>query len=128
MEKSAPLKKGYSKGAIKLPAGYSGVSMEELKDDLFGPEGTTERDLYETELKEEILGDVIKQIRKLKHLTQEELGSKVGVGKAQISRIEKNYNNVTIANFLRILHALNVKVRLSVEVGAQEKKEIELSI
>lgn len=43
---------------IKLPAGYSGVSMEELKDDLFGPKRTTERDLYETELKEEILGDV----------------------------------------------------------------------
>ncbi|MGV3684437.1 MAG: helix-turn-helix domain-containing protein [Daejeonella sp.] len=128
MKKSAPLKKGYSKGGIKLPSGYSGVSMEELKDDLFGSEGTVERDLYETELKEEILGDVIRHMRKLKHLTQEELGSKVGVGKAQISRIEKNYNNVTIANFLRILHALNVKVRLSVEVEAQEKKEIELSI
>ncbi len=128
MEKSAPLKKGYSKGGIKLPASYSGVSVEELKDDLFGPEGTTERDLYETELKEEILGDVIRQMRKLNHLTQEELGSKVGVGKAQISKIEKNYTNVTIANFLRILHALNVKVRLSVEVGVQEKKEIELSI
>ena len=84
--------------------------------------------MYETELKEEILGDVIRHMRKLKHLTQEELGSKVGVGKAQISRIEKNYNNVTIANFLRILHALNVKVRLSVEVEAEEKKEIELSI
>jgi len=128
MGKSISLKRGYSKGAIKLPDGYSGVSMDELKDDLFGEEGTSERDLYETELKEEILGDVIRRMRKLKHLTQEELGSKVGVGKAQISRIEKNYNNVTIANFLRILHALNVKVRLSVEVEAQEKKEIELSI
>jgi len=128
MEKSTTLKRRYSKGAIKLPVRYSGVSMDELKDDLFGEEGTSERDLYEAELKEEILGDVIRHMRKLKHLTQEELGSKVGVGKAQISKIEKNYNNVTIANFLRILHALNVKVRLSVEVEAQEKKEIELSI
>ena len=127
MGKTTTLKRGYSKGAIKLPVEYSGVSMNELEDDLFGEEWTPERDLYETELKEEILGDVIRHMRKLKHLTQKELGSKVGVGKAQISRIEKNYNNVTIANFLRILHALNVKVRLSVEVGAQEKKEIELS-
>ena len=57
MEKSTTLKRGYSKGVIKLPAGYSGVSLEELKDDLFGLKRTTERDLYETELKEEILGD-----------------------------------------------------------------------
>lgn len=59
MKKSTILKRGYSKGAIKLPAGYNGVSLNELKDDLFGEEGTSERDLYETELKEEILGDVI---------------------------------------------------------------------
>lgn len=128
MAKSITLKNEYSKGAIKLPVGYSGVSFDELKDDLFGVEGTSERDLYETELKEEVLGDVIRCMRKLNNLTQEELGSKVGVGKAQISKIEKNYNNVTIANFLRILHALNVKVRLSIEVEAKEKKKIELSI
>lgn len=128
MKKSVPLKKGHARKTIVLPAGYNGVSIDELKDDLFGPEGNSERDRYETELKEEILGDVIRQIRKLNNLTQEELGSKVGVGKAQISKIEKNYNNVTIANFLRILNALNVKVKLIVEIGKQQEKEIELSL
>ena len=127
MKKSTSLKTGLSKGGIEIPKAYSATSLDELKDDLFGGIGTHGRDIYEAELKEEILGDVIKHVRKLKNLSQEELGSLVGVGKAQISKIEKNYNNVTIANFLRILNALNVKVRLSVELGNNDKKEIELS-
>jgi len=127
MKKSADLKMGVSKSGIELPKSYNAVSLDELKNELFGGTGTKERDIYEAELKEEILGDVIRQVRKLKKLSQEELGSLVGVGKSQISRIEKNYNNVTIANFLRILHALNVKVRVSVELETEGQKEIELS-
>lgn len=127
MKKSNSLKAEVSKNVIEIPEGYNVVSLDELKDELFGETGRHERDIYETELKEEILGDVIRHVRKLKKLSQEDLGSLVGVGKAQISRIEKNYNNVTIANFLRILHALNVKVRLSVELESDKQKEIELS-
>jgi HTH-type transcriptional regulator/antitoxin HipB len=127
MKKSKGLKTGLSSGQIEIPTAYNAVSLDDLKDELFGETGTYERDIYEAELKEEILGDVIRHVRKLKKLSQEELGSLVGVGKAQISRIEKNYNNVTIANFLRILHALNVKVRLSVELETDKEKEIELS-
>lgn len=127
MKKSASLKTGLSKNVIEIPKGYSAISLDKLKDELFGETGTQERDIYEAELKEEILGDVIRHVRKLKKLSQEELGNLVGVGKAQISRIEKNYNNVTIANFLRILNALNVKVRLSVELETDDEKEIELS-
>lgn len=127
MKKSTSLKTGLSKGGIEIPNDYIATSLDELKDELFGGIGTHDRDIYEAELKEEILGDVIKHVRKLKNLSQEELGSLVGVGKAQISKIEKNYNNVTIANFLRILNALNVKVRLSVELENNENKKIELS-
>ena len=115
-KKSIGLETCLSNSNIEVPKAYNAISLDRLKDDLFGKPGTQERDIYEAELKEEILGDVIRHVRKLKKLSQEELGSLVGVGKAQISRIEKNYNNVTIANFLRILHALNVKVRLSVEL------------
>ena len=126
MKKSIEFKTGPSKSAIEIPKGYSAVSLDELKDELLGETGTHERDIYEAELKEEMLGDVIKHVRKLKNLSQEELGTMVGVGRAQISRIEKNYNNVTIANFLRILNVLNVKVRLSIELKDDNPKEIEL--
>ena len=127
MEKSTRSKTRRSKLGIEIPKDYNAVSLDELKDELFGEIGSHERDIYETELKEEMLGEVIKHVRKLKNLSQEELGSLVGVGKAQISRIEKNYNNVTIANFLRILNALNVKVKLSIELIEENKEEIELS-
>lgn len=80
---------GVSKSGIELPKSYNAVSLDELKNELFGGTGTKERDIYEAELKEEILGDVIRQVRKLKKLSQEELGSLVGVGKSQISRIWK---------------------------------------
>jgi len=126
MKKLTEFKTGTSKGAIEIPKGYSAVSLDELKDELLGQAGTHERDIYEAELREEMLGDVIKHVRKLKNLSQEELGTMVGVGRAQISRIEKNYNNVTIANFLRILNVLNVKVRLSVELKDDSSQEIEL--
>jgi len=114
-------------GTINIPSEYMATSLDEFKNELLGSIGTHGRDIYEAELKEEMLGDVIKHVRKLKKLSQEELGSLVGVGKAQISRIEKNYNNVTIANFLRILNALNVKVRLSVELDDENNNSIELS-
>ncbi len=127
MRESTNVKIGVSNEAISIPQGYNAISLDELKDELFGETGNPERNIYEAELKEEILGEVIKHVRKLKNLSQEELGNLVGVGKSQISRIEKNYNNVTIANFLRILHALNVKVRLSVELDDNSQKEIELS-
>lgn len=126
MEKQVKLKTKLRESAIEIPKGYNAVSLDELKDELLGETGAPERDIYEAELREELLGDVIKHVRKLKNLSQEELGTIVGVGRAQISRIEKNYNNVTIANFLRILNALNVKVRLSVELKDETPKEIDL--
>jgi len=113
MKKSKGLKTGLSSGKIEIPKGYNAVSLDELKDELFGETGTHERDIYEAELKEEILGDVIRHVRKLKKLSQEELGSLVGVGKAQISRIEKNYNNVTIANFLNLRTCLITSPNIS---------------
>jgi len=126
-KKSIGLETCLSNSNIEVPKAYNAISLDRLKDGLFGKPGTQERDIYEAELKEEILGDVIRHVRKLKRLSQEELGSLVGVGKAQISRIEKNYNNVTMANFLKILHAINVKVRLSVELETEKEKKIELS-
>lgn len=91
------------------------VTFEELKDKYIGEKGTPERDAYELELKVEVLGEMIKKVRQEKHMTQEELGKLVGVNKSQISKLERNTKNVTIATILRIFRALKKNIKFSVE-------------
>ena len=63
-------------------------SLDEITDKYIGKPGTSKRDAFEYELRLDIIGEAIKQARKERHLTQEELGQLVGVKKAQISKIE----------------------------------------
>ncbi len=91
------------------------MTFDELKDKYIGMKGTPERDAYELELKVEVLGEMIKQVRKERHLTQEELGKMVGVNKSQISKLERNTKNVTIATILKIFRALKTNVKFSLE-------------
>jgi len=91
-------------------------TLEEVTDELIGKVGTPRRDLFEYELQMDLIGSAIKQTRKERNLTQEELGELVGVKKAQISRLEKNTSNVTMDTLLRVFTALKAKVRLQVEL------------
>ncbi len=91
-------------------------SLDEIKDEFIGNRGTPERNLYEQELQAEILGDVIKQVRLERHLTQEQLGKLIGVQKAQISKLENNTTNVTLDTVLRVFSALKAKLSFSVSL------------
>lgn len=91
-------------------------SLEEVKNQFIGLEGTPKRDEYEFELKLELLGEMIKTARKERSLTQEELGVLVGVQKSQISKLEKNANNVTIQTILKVFAALKANVNFKVQL------------
>ena len=43
--------------------------LEQLKDETLGKIGTPERDKYENELRLDLLGEMIKQVRKERNLT-----------------------------------------------------------
>jgi transcriptional regulator with XRE-family HTH domain len=86
-----------------------------MKDMHLGKKGTIERDEYEMELKVEILGEMIRTVRKENNLTQEQLGKLVGVNKSQISKLERNTKNVTIETILRVFGALKTNIRFSLE-------------
>lgn len=92
------------------------MSLEELKDRDIGKVGTLERDQYEFDLKMEILGEMIKSVRKERHLTQEQLGDLIGVQKSQISKLERNTKNVTIETILKVFKALKANVKFSVQL------------
>ena len=98
------------------------MSLDQLKDKHIGEVGTDERDKYEFDLKIEILGDMIKSVRKERHLTQEQLGELIGVQKSQISKLERNTRNVTIETVLKVFKALKANVKFSVEMKEGEFK------
>jgi HTH-type transcriptional regulator/antitoxin HipB len=91
-------------------------TLDQVQDTLIGKIGTPERDLFEYELQIDLIGKAIKQTRKERNLTQEELGKLIGVQKAQISRLENNASNVTIDTLIRVFTALKAKIKLQVEL------------
>lgn len=97
--------------------------LSELVDEVWGPIGTPERDAMEAKLKEELqayhLGEAIKQERLRQHLTQEELGAKIGVKKSQISRLEKGHS-ITIPTMSRVFKALGITTA-TLDLGAAGK-------
>ncbi len=93
-----------------------GVSLDALKDKYIGEIGTKERDAYEFELRLDLIGEMIKKTRLERKLTQEQLGKLIGVQKAQISKLEKNAQNITIDTILRVFDALEATIKLSIEL------------
>lgn len=98
------------------------MTLDQMKDKDIGKVGTPERDKYEFDLRMEVLGDMIKSVRKERNLTQEQLGQLIGVQKSQISKLERNTKNVTIETILKVFSALKANVRFSVEMNESEIK------
>lgn len=96
------------------------MTLDELKDRDLGKVGTPERDEYEFDLKMEVLGDMIKTVRKERHLTQEQLGQLIGVQKSQISKLERNTKNVTIETILKVFNALKANVKFTIQVDRSD--------
>lgn len=96
------------------------MTLDQIKDKHIGEIGSKEREKYEFDLRLEVLGEMIKSVRKERNLTQEELGELVGVQKAQISKLERSTKNVTIETILKVFRALKAQVKFSVEMNEGE--------
>ena len=90
-------------------------TLEELTDEAIGKKGTPKRDKFDQDLRAELqayhIGEAIKQARLAKNLTQDQLGEKVGVQRAQISRLEKG-KSITISSLMRLFSAMEVPLTL----------------
>ena len=96
------------------------MTLDQMKDKDIGEIGTPDRDKYEFDLRMELLGEMIKSVRKERKLTQEQLGQLIGVQKSQISKLERNTKNVTIETILKVFRALKANVKFSVEMNESE--------
>jgi DNA-binding XRE family transcriptional regulator len=92
------------------------VSLDTMIDSHIGKRGTQKREIFENELKIELLGHAIKQARQERNLTQEQLGNLVGVQKAQISKLEHSVTNARLETILKVFNALGAKVNFNVEL------------
>ncbi len=87
-------------------------TLEEVTDEIIGKKGTPERADFDRRLEDAIcahrIGEAIKNLRLQQNLTQEELGERIGVQKAQVSRMERGYS-ISIPTMRRVFKALGVE-------------------
>ena len=81
-----------------------------------------ERENIGYNLQFDLLGAAVKKARKEKHLNQKELGLLTGVGKSQISKIEKRLEVARFDSIIRVFKVLNMKVNFNIELPVLKKK------
>jgi len=96
--------------------GLKSYSLDEITDKYIGKIGTPKRDEFENELRLDLIGEAIKQARKERNLTQEQLGELVGVKKAQISKIENSLTDARFETIIKVFKALNAKINFNIEL------------
>ena len=88
------------------------IPADNMKDKLWGERGTPEREATETKLKGEandyVVGEAIRKARLAQNLTQEQLGERIGVQRAQISKLEKGTSVITLPTMSRVFQALGI--------------------
>ena len=94
-------------------------SLEELTDKHIGKKGTKKREELDNELRLDLLGYAIKQARKERNLTQEQLGELVGVKKAQISKIENSTTDARFSTIMKVFEVLGASVKFNVVLNEQ---------
>lgn len=88
-------------------------TLDEITDKHIGKRGTPEREIFEAEVEAALIGATIKEARKSQNITQRELGERVGVQTAQISKIESG-KNLTISTIVRVLNALGITANFTI--------------
>ena len=92
-------------------------SLDVMLDKHIGKRGTKIRETFEYELRLDLLGEAIKQARKARNLTQEELGELVGVQKAQISKLENSLKDARVETIIKVFQAMKARINFSVEMS-----------
>jgi DNA-binding XRE family transcriptional regulator len=91
-------------------------SWSEIKERVYGKEGTERRDNLDREFESFRIGLLLKQARESRNMTQEQLGQLVDKKRAYISRIENNGSNITLNTLFEIVEkGLGGKVNILIE-------------
>jgi ribosome-binding protein aMBF1 (putative translation factor) len=82
-------------------------------DDKYGEQGTEERDEFSKNSLSFYYGELIKEKRKEKHFTQQQLADQIGKDRAYIAKIEQGKTDLQISNFTKIINALGLTLQVN---------------
>ncbi|MBS4040292.1 MAG: helix-turn-helix transcriptional regulator [Flavobacteriales bacterium] len=92
-------------------------SWKDIKDDVYGTQGTPRRDALERDFQGFKIGLELKKAREKKQMTQSELGEIIDKKREFISRIENNGSNLTLKTLYEIVEiGLGGKVNIQIEI------------
>jgi len=91
-------------------------SWQDIKDTIYGEKGTPRRDELERDFEGFKVGLLLRKAREEKHLTQNQLATRINKKREYISRIENNGSNLTLKTFYEIVEkGLGGKVDISIK-------------
>jgi DNA-binding XRE family transcriptional regulator len=93
------------------------TTWPELKDQIYGKEGTPRRDNLDREFKSLKIGLMLREAREKKKLTQDQLGQIIEKKRSFISRIENDASNMTLKTLYEIVEkGLGGKIKIQIEL------------
>ena len=87
---------------------------DDVKDELFGIQGTASRDQFDKDSELFRLSERLKFARKDAGLTQQELAEKVGLNKSDLSLIEKGNMNISIDKLFELFRAVGKQISFTI--------------
>ena len=94
----------------------SSKTFAEHLDKRYGEAGTEARTNFEIKAKSFAIGELIKEERKLAHLTQQQLADKIGAKKSFISRIENGHSDIQLSTLFKLIElGLGRKINFSIQ-------------
>jgi DNA-binding XRE family transcriptional regulator len=93
------------------------TTWSQIKDQVYGENGTERRDNLEREAESFKIGLLLKKARESRNMTQEELGQIIDKKRTYISRVENDGSNITLSTLFDIVEkGLGGKVRISIDI------------
>ena len=93
------------------------TTWTELKDQVYGEQGTERRDKLDREFKSFQIGLMLREAREKKHLTQDQLGDIINKKRSYISRVENDASNITLKTLYDIVEkGLGGKINIQIDL------------
>jgi HTH-type transcriptional regulator/antitoxin HipB len=91
------------------------TTLDEHLDSRYGKRGTEKRTEFEIKAKAYMIGELIREERRLAKLTQEQLADKIGAKKSFISRIENGQSDIQLSTLYRLIEfGLGKKIEFAI--------------
>lgn len=92
------------------------TTFDEHLKSRYGEIGSIKRIEFEIKAKAFAIGEVIKEERRLSHMTQQQLAEKTGTKKSFISRIENGHSDIQLSTLYKLLElGLGRKITLTIK-------------